>query len=263
MRAKNIPGFAFVLSVVAALPFAGQAAPQILGLVATLTPLPMSCDGEVCSVEVSGVCLQEHRPAPQAGTAYRVAQGSELTLVVPGLDGVRRTLPVADLVEIKSLRVFSSVAVSLPQSFVQKHGGDITRASLSVAPLTTLLPVPEAGDPAPLTAQEIREVTGPLRTVAERAIGHDTANLTATRVLNHMVNRLPADASVGATRIAGLRDQARGLEATGLVNRALDLCREKVRVAMSPHLRACLANQHDILNSNTTRIVWRSLRPGS
>ncbi len=270
MRAKLMSAFAFFLSVVAAFPLTGHAAPQILGLVATATPLPFSCVDGVCSVEVSGVCLQEHRPAPVTGTAYRAVKGSELTLVVQNRDGVKQTMAVAELVEIRSLRVFSSVSVSLPEHVVQKLSGVGVQAFLSVGPLTSVLPVAEAGDENPLSEKEIRDYTGPLRRVAENAIGRDNANLTATRILNHLVNRLPADPSFGAERLAAVRDQTMSRKTAAempavarLVTRALDTCREKLRVEATPHLRACIANQHDILNSNTTQAVWRSLRPGS
>ena len=270
MRAKLIANFAIILSAAAAFPLAAKAAPQILGLLATATPLPLSCVEGVCSVEVSGVCLQEHRPAPLTGTAYRVAEGSELTLVVQNRAGLRRTLAVAGLVEIRSLRVFSSVSVSLPEQLIDKLAGDGVQASLSVGPLTTLVPVALPGDQSPITQKEIRDYTGPLRAAAERALGQDPANLSATRLLNQMVNRLPADNSFAAQGLAALRDQTMSpVTATerpavaGLVDRAIDTCREMLRVERTPHLRACLANQHDILNSGTTQNVWRSLRPGS
>ena len=270
MRAKFISLFAFAVSVVAAFPLAGFAAPQILGLVATATPLPLSCVEGVCSVEISGVCLQEHRPAPEAGTAYRAAQGSELTLVLQHRNGDKRTMAVTQLVEIRSLRLFNSVSVSLPEHVLKELSGDVVQASLSVGPLTSVLPVAEAGDQPPLSEKEIRDYTGPLRSIAEDAIGRDNANLTATRILNHMVNRLPADTSAGAERIATLRDQTMSNESAAkmpavarLVDRALDTCREKLRVETTPHLRSCIANQHDILNSNTIQDVWRRLRPGS
>lgn len=270
MRAKHFSTFAFILSAALAFPLAGNAAPQILGLVATATPLPLSCVEGVCSVEVSGVCLQKNRPAPVTGTAYRAVIGSELTLVVQNRDGVKQTMAVAELVEIRSLRLFNALSVSLPEHVVQKLSGDVVQASLSVGPLTTVLPVAEAGDETPLSEKEIRDYTGPLRVIAETAIGRDNANLTATRILNHMVNRLPADTSVGAERIATLRRQTMSKKTAAempavarLVTRALDTCREKLRVERTPHLRSCISNQHDILNSNTTQNVWRSLRPGS
>jgi hypothetical protein len=270
MRIKFIPVFAIIWFFVAAFPFAANAAPQILGLVATATPLPLSCVEGVCSVEVSGVCLQEHRQAPATGTVYRVANGSKLTLIVQSRDGITQTMVVNELVEVRSLRVFSSLTISLPERLVQDLSKDVVLASLSVAPLTSLLPVPEVGDANPLTEKEIREYTGPLRTLAESALGHDKTNLNATSILNHMVNRLPANRPVGAEGIVKVLGQVMNKKTAAqmpsvarLVTRALDTCREKLRVERTPHLRACLSNQHDILNSNTTLNVWRSLRPGS
>ncbi len=270
MHTKFISMFALILSVVAVFPFAGHAAPQILGLVATTTPLPLSCDKGVCSVEITGVCLQEHRPAPVTGTVYRAAKGSEITLVAQNRDGIKRTMAVAELVHIRSLRLFNSVLVSLPERVVQNLSGNVGEASLSIGPLTSALPVAEAGDENPLSEKEIREYTGPLRALVENVLGRDNTILAATRILNHMVNRLPADRSFGAERIATVRDQTMSKKTieerpavAGLVTIALETCREKLRVERTPHLRACLANQHDILNSNTTQKIWRLLRPGS
>lgn len=270
MRAVLFSTFALIISAVAVFPFAGNAAPQILGLVATAAPLPMHCAEGVCSVEVSGVCLQENRMAPAAGTAYKAAKGSDLTLVVQNRDGVQQTLAVTDLADIRSLRLFNSVKVSLPEHVIRQFGGDGVQASLSVGPMVSAVPVPVAGDDNPLTAEEIREYTGSLRAAAEHAIGRDEANLTATRVLNRMVNWLPENTPYGTEQIAAVRNGAMSPliaaeqpAAIRLVDRALDECRHKVRVKAMPHLRFCIANQHDILNSETTQTVWRSLRPGS
>lgn len=267
MRLNLVLAIALASSWLASFPTAAFAAPQILGVVATETPLPMSCVENVCTVEVSGVCLQERRPAPETGTAYRVAKGSKLTLVVQGRSGKTHSMPVDKHVEIRSLRLFNSLTISLPVRLVHDLSDGVVSASLSIAPFTTLLPVAEIGDPRPLSESEIRQYTGRLRALAERAFGFDKANLNATRVLNHMVNMLPADSSIGAEGIAKLGRSmskkyiAKMPRATRLVDRALRTCREKLRVERTPHLRACLSNQHDMLNSNTTRNVWRSLRP--
>ena len=267
MRLKLVFVFAFVWSGIGILPLPSLAAPQILALVATTTPLPLSCVGGVCRVEVSGVCLQEQRPAPNTGTAYRVATGSKLTLVVQGRDGKTQTMAVEKLVEIRSLRLFNSLSISLPERVVQNLTDGVALASLSVAPLTSLLPMAEAGDPNPLTEREIHEYTVRLRARAESAFEIDKANLAATRVLNQMVNRLSADIHRGAEGTEKLGQTmskkfiANRPAAMQLVTRALNTCREKLRVERTPHLRACLSNQHDILNSNTTLNVWQSLRP--
>jgi hypothetical protein len=46
------------------------APPQILGLVATATPTPLSCENGKCWAEFSAFCLQKHRQAPDEKTAY-------------------------------------------------------------------------------------------------------------------------------------------------------------------------------------------------
>ncbi len=261
---------AFGWIAIVSFPFAGVAAPQILGLVATVTPLPLSCAAGVCTVEVSGVCLQEHRKAPDIGTVYRVANGSKLTLVVHDRHGKKHAMAIDKLVKITSLRLFNSLSISLPEHFVKDLSRDAVGPSLSIAPLTSLLPVTEVGDPSPLTKHEIRENTGRLRALAEKAINRDEANLNATRILSRMVNQLPADTPIGAEGIARVYGQSKDAiggatkpSVTSLVTRALDTCREKLRVERTPHLRACLSNQHDMLNSNTTMNVWRILRPSS
>ncbi len=270
MRKKYFSMLGFIWFFVAVLPFSGHTAPQILGLIATAKPLPLSCVDGVCSAEVSGVCLQEHRRAPATGTAYHVAEGAVLTLIVQGRDGSTQTMTVNQLVEIRSLRVFSSLSVSLPERLVRDLSEDVVVASLSVAPLTTLLPVAKADDTKPVSDKEISEYTGPLRHLAEETIERNQANLNAMRILNQMANRLPADTSVGAAGIAKVLGQTMSGRAAAvtssvarLVTRALNTCREKLRVERTSHLRACLSSEHDILNSNTTLDVWRSLRPGS
>lgn len=266
MRARLIPLFALIF--VTALPFGAPAAPQILGLVATAEPLALDCADGVCRVEVSSACLQKHRPVPQDGTAYRPADGADIGLIATGPDGRTVRIDAAALATIETLRGFNAVAISLPEPWVREQaGGD---AKLAVGALASAVPVPMPGDDAPLTAQEIAAYTGPLRAAAERAFAADAANLAATQVLNGMVNALPADNSLGASPIAGLRDKALGgaqlaaqPRAVPLVARALSVCKEKLRVERTPHLRACLSNQHDILNATMTQDVWQALKPGS
>lgn len=270
MRLSQLASFFILISALFAVSTTAQAAPQILGLVASNAPLPLTCGKGTCSVEVSAVCLQEHRKAPVSGTAYKMAAGSQLTLNVKDAQGLIRSLPIAKLVDLKSLRVFTSVLVTLPERIVRDLGGDISTASLTVGPLASALPKPRPGDENPLTKAEIRAFTGHLRKIAEGVIGADTNNREAAGILNQMVNRLPSDNSVGAERISTLRQQtmrptieAGKLETARLVDRALDTCRETLRIERTPHLRACLSNQHDILSAQTTQKIWRGLRPGS
>ena len=49
---KQVLSLIAAIGAIAALPAASQAAPKILGLIATATPLPLQCADGVCSVEV-------------------------------------------------------------------------------------------------------------------------------------------------------------------------------------------------------------------
>jgi hypothetical protein len=265
MRIHVISLIAATLAI-AALPVASQAAPQILGLVATEAPLPLQCADGVCSVEVSGICLQEHRSAPGAGTAYRTVSGTDITLTPR--HGKGQSVAVADKVEIVSLRNFSAVSVRLPESLVRDLVGDPADASLSIGPLVSALPVSAPGDPDPLSDAEIQTVTGPLRAAAARVVNRDSVSRLVTQSLIGMINRLPDDKAAGATRIAAMRDLAdSALSASPAaalrVGRVLDTCRMKLRYYQFSNLRACLGNQHDLINAVRTQSVWRALRVGS
>ena len=68
--------------ILAILVFAGthgtRAAPQLLGLVSTGSPVDLNCSGGTCSAEFSAFCLQPKRSLPTQGTAYRLAPGSDV-----------------------------------------------------------------------------------------------------------------------------------------------------------------------------------------
>jgi len=66
MRFKTLAFFvALPLTAIALSP--AQAAPQILGLIASADPVPMTCVDGTCTAELSSVCLQQHRPTPPTG----------------------------------------------------------------------------------------------------------------------------------------------------------------------------------------------------
>ena len=165
------------------------------------------------------------------------------------------------------MRLFASALVSLPEEVVRELGANTKEVGLVIGPLASAVPIVDADDATPLTEEEIRDYTGPLRKVAEDAMASDRDNLVATRVLNQMVNRLPASQSAGIEQYASLRQQTmKGVaesrpKADYLVRRAFATCQEKLRVERTPHLRACLSSEHDILSTNITQDVWKSLKP--
>ena len=70
---KQLLKFAVSFSFAAGVILAGaaaQAAPQALGLTASLRPTPMRCDAAGCRADLSAFCLQQQRADPRPGTVY-------------------------------------------------------------------------------------------------------------------------------------------------------------------------------------------------
>jgi hypothetical protein len=140
---------------------ARAAPPQILGLVATATPTPLTCENGKCWAEFSAFCLQQHRKSPDEKTVYVPAADTKLTLQVTAADGSVRTVDAASLVTIESERVFLSVRIGLPESVIREMNG--AHAAISVGKLASLVPAVTGGAGNPMTAAEIAHFTGPMR----------------------------------------------------------------------------------------------------
>src|ERR1044071_8842305 len=80
-----------------------EASPQILALVSTEGAVPMSCQGAVCTAELSTYCLEEQRATPETGTISRAAGKAAVTLIVTASDGSVREIDGRALAEFTSL----------------------------------------------------------------------------------------------------------------------------------------------------------------
>jgi hypothetical protein len=242
-----------------------HAAPQILGLIASNAPVPLTCEKGTCTAQLSSVCLQEHRPTPPTGTVYRPAKRTHITLTVMGADGVLRRVPVEAALSYTSLRQFSAVKVSLPEAMVRRLGHG--QVGISVGPMASIIPVAVEGDPNPQSAGEIARYTGALRAAADFAFRRDGDRVNATRVLNQMVNRLPESSDAGIEKVAALLQQSVGKNVTAgtekFLKRAVGDCRETLRTGVMANLRSCLSYQHDYLAGEITNNGWKAMRPGT
>ena len=171
---------------------AAEAAPQILGLVSSNgVPTPLSCGKGLCSGFVSSFCLQAGRPSPKTDSEYRLAPGGGLTLIARRADGSSIRLPGDNLVAVRSRIGFSSVTLSLPEARLKALGA--VSVAIEVAPLTSVLPVPEAGDGNPQTAADIAYATGVKRRIAQQSFETPGEASDAARLAALVINSLPAD----------------------------------------------------------------------
>lgn len=218
-------------SALFALPFlllagggAAQAAPQILGIVASNgLPTPLSCADGYCSAYLASFCLQEARYAPNSGSEYHLAPGGRLTLLARLADGRSLRLDGADLLTIRTRSGFTTLKVSLPQSRLAALG--VTSAAVEVGPGTTVLPRSYAGDPDPQTGEEVVAATGTLRRLAARTFDGSGEAADSARLIQLVINRMPdqpasADAAPGVATL--WTEVARGARQSGIGQPGID-----------------------------------------
>jgi hypothetical protein len=255
------------LGIVLSLVFGGRAsaAPQILGLLATTAPTPLTCTDGVCSAQLSAFCLQEHRKSPTAGTAYRPAKGTALTLSVTGRDGVERTLPVGHRATIEAHREFHAVRIAIPESELRALGGQ--KAAIAVGELASLIPVAQPGDKIPLDAREIAYITGPHRKAVEKIL--DTETAVSAQTVSRLISALPRGWTTAERRKRLWRDvmgdkPAQSLH-TGIRSAQRDYlyCKRWADTGRGYGLRDCLEEMHDYTTSGITKKAWSVSQPGS
>jgi hypothetical protein len=244
-----------------------NAAPQMLGVVASAEPMPLRCEGGVCSIELSSFCLEKERSMPQDGSAYEVLDPSKLSLVVTAQDGTLRQLSAAGHVQITSLRGHVAVAVTMPESFVRDLGA--TQIAVIVAPDLALMPVAVANDPKPILPEEIVAARGAVA-AASSLFERDDPRMRMVRVLNRLINAMPRNDNdqPGAERAWSVAVGAPfSLEQSDpvLSDAALVFasCRTGLAEIWPPGMRRCLQAQHDAEMGGINADVWKLIGAGS
>lgn len=260
--------FSFLIFISAAV----HAAPQILGLVATASPLPLTCKGGFCSAEISSFCMQSHRFVPAAGTEYTVAEDTILKLIYQDADGLWKQAEVQNLAAVHSSRGYSSVKISLPKDIVRQFSSGST--SIQVSPLSSIVPKPLAHEKNPLGAHEIALYTGPFRAQAETVTeGHDF-QMTIVRGLNRLINGLPDDRRAAPGDAKNLWAKSIGGAAAEYSSRGLKYVAKELRFCETISIdkdhpggvgngfRSCLESAHDDILQDKTEEVWNLLKAG-
>ena len=180
-----------------------QAAPQILGIVASNgLPTPLHCADGYCSAYLASFCLQEARYAPNSGSEYRLVPGGQLTIIASLGGGRTLRLAAGDLLTIRTRSGFTALRVSLPEARLKALGA--TAAAVEVGPKTTVLPLAYAGDPHPQSADEVATAAGPLRQIAAETFDRPGETADTARLIELVINRLPDRSQPSAATLAAL-----------------------------------------------------------
>jgi len=243
-----------------------QAAPQILGVVASHGSIPLNCNNDGCRADLSTFCLQQSRDNPARGQTYVPVEGADIVLT--GTNGLGRNvrLSATHFLEFTTDRGFTAIEVTLPPAKLAKLG--LVDIAIDIGERVSLVPAAATNDSNPQTADEIALATGPFR--EKGAAFFDLIGETgdSIRLANQMINALPTrghspsdfDGRVLEAAIATDAGQASSIEGVALVRLMYATCQEKVNVSHHfENMRSCLESSHDQLVANTNVDLWSSL----
>ena len=247
---------------------AAQAAPQMLGLFATgPNATELNCEDGVCSAQFTAFCLQQNRDAPLDGTAYTPAGDAPLRFVLTDSAGLERSVPAKDMT-IRSARNYTAVVISVPEKTVRSLGA--VRIALSVGERASLLPVPVANDPNPMTEAEIVAATGRNRAVGESIVEQSGHMSDAVRASMTVINTLRG----GAAEAAGTTEATvarRMIDRAALPVKVHDMVSDRIAICANlkrsvwykKDLAYCLQGYHDSFVSTLNGDYWNAVGTGS
>jgi hypothetical protein len=240
------------------------AAPQPLGLVATIAPEPMQCDGDACSVVLGAFCLLEERKPPAFGTAYRPIAGGGVTLLVTTAAGRTVRMPADGLLRFASHRGYTAVRATLSRASLAALA---PRAlAVEVGRRVTLAAVATPGDPEPLRADELALASGPLRAAGEALYERPGARADAARLIGNAINlSLQDDGAAAAAELwRRLAARAQGMVPAGRAraHRAVQACERQLATTTGFALRSCLEMRHKTLMREINKAFWEAVKGG-
>ena len=242
------------------------AAPQVLGIVASNGPIPLTCDAKGCHADLSTFCLQQPRANPKQGQEYRLTEGAPITLIGQNSSGQRVSFPASPYIRFTTARGFTAVEVSLSAATIAELGLD--SVSVEVGHKATLIPFEETADANPQSPDEIALATTTIRDKGQKFFDDTGESGDAIRLSNLMANELPpqgrrpsdTDGHILTAALAAPAGQTAGPAGIELAKSMYYSCVVKTDVTHHiDSLRNCLEGSHDRLVVNTNVDFWNSL----
>lgn len=246
-----------------------SAAPQILQIVSTGGAKQLECAGGVCRAEFTSLCMQKERPVPLSGMAYGLVTGAPVVVTVTGRDGAVRRIAAENLpLRISTYRRYSAVEIGLGESALAAL--DAVAVAVEIEGGAYLVPVPEAGDPDPITTAEIARVTGHDPVLAEWLDGDRLAEVASLRTLSELIGALPVAEVVSAETREALAEalEARYAAADARVRAGvrdalstLSACDMDIFRKAYGAIRQCLQYRHDKQAMALNTDYWNRIQP--
>ncbi len=241
------------------------AAPQILAVLATAEPVPLTCVKGVCEAEFSTMCLQRGRAMPHPGTAYAPVNPGNIILVIRRADGSTARIAGHRSLRFSVPRTYVSVTATIDAAALAELGA--VSAAVEIGPLASLVPAPTPGDTSPITAEEVARITGAPRMAAERAVRRERETLGAARITRRLANALVANPTPTNAERKDLWDRIVAATPAGTgVQKARDVfdtCHDYAEALGEEGFRGCLQYRHDYLMQSINDIYWNRNDVGS
>ncbi len=268
MTRKLLSSLAIALPMAMAPLAAANAAPQILGVVASAQPTQLYCANGECVAQLTAFCLTEYRASPSKGTPYQAHNPQTIKVIGQRADGTVVPLDVAHALRFSSARNHLAVQVSLPQAIMRLY--ELASITLEVDDGLSLIPTAKPGDPKPITDADIQIATGPLRSVATGIVDRGGPRVEAAQLTTLLINTLPDGGRATDAARAAAWDKAfasLGVEDTKsdglrLASQAHSQCQAETTVGFTT-LRQCLASSHDIFMGKINKKYWDAVNTGS
>jgi hypothetical protein len=260
---------AAVFGIIALAPQAGTAAPQMLALVANEDPVKAQCHRGDCYAEFSAFCLQPERRSPAEGTRYYLAEASNVKVTARTQDGRDITLNPEQELEFTSDRTHVAVRIGMSARRMARLG--LKEFTIEVGNNVTLVPVPYANDPNPISEHEIDIVGKSLRKLGTRIVDKGGSNIFVARMINRMINVLPPSGRVDEVTRADLWQRTmRGAELAGAPGNAAEVvqgiyakCERDAYLLNWPNMRNCLESNHDRFIGKLNTKYWKAVKTGT
>ncbi len=242
------------------------AAPQILALVATDGPVPLSCKDGVCQATLSAVCLQKDRAPPASGQLYDPARAEHVTLVVTDGQGRSRSVPVQGRLRIESERTFVAVRFVLPEAAMTELGA--VKVAVAVGKGGMLLPRAAANDAHPQAPAEIAYATTVLREQARTLDDPQDERGNFARMAARFANALPKSGPIDRTAARAahkaIADTRAGKPGHARFQRLFGQCDISGGGSLyGRNMRECVQHFHDRTLTDFNHELWNQTAPGS
>ena len=249
----RIPLLALAL---AAAPLAARAEPQILALIATAAPAPLTCAAGECFVETGAFCMEPARQGPEHLSTYLAPADADIRLVARAADGRETRVAAGTLARFVSQRGYAAVRVSVPESLKAELGAE--SLSLEVGERAALLPQALPRHKKLHRAEEVAAALG-----ANRALGASIVDRNAddARAMSRAINALPEAGPAGPDARSRAAEALTDGAGSRAAQRALSRCLQETAADDRFSLRQCLQHAHDRAMWELNRRYWQAVAP--